>query len=99
MMSSNLLSDLASTVKPIFLKNNIFSLRMWLFFEVCEGSSYQHVLALYVTSNPCLSLRLDIYQVQLPRVEIYKVEFSSQDTFEGKEIITSPKDGHTLIGE
>jgi hypothetical protein len=33
------------------------------------------------------------------RDEIHKVEFPSQDTFEGKGAITSPKDGHTLIDE
>jgi hypothetical protein len=31
--------------------------------------------------------------------EIHKVELTSQDTFKGKRTITSPKDGHTLIGE
>jgi hypothetical protein len=31
--------------------------------------------------------------------EIHKVELPSQDTFEGKGTITSPKDGHTLIDE
>jgi hypothetical protein len=31
--------------------------------------------------------------------EIHKVKLPSQDTFKGKGIITSPKDGHTLIGE
>jgi hypothetical protein len=31
--------------------------------------------------------------------EIHKVKLPSQDTFKGKGTITSPKDGHTLIGE
>jgi hypothetical protein len=31
--------------------------------------------------------------------EIHKVVLPSQDAFEGKGTITSPKDGHSLIGE
>jgi hypothetical protein len=31
--------------------------------------------------------------------EFHKVELPSQDTFEGKGTITSPKDGRTLIDE
>jgi hypothetical protein len=35
----------------------------------------------------------------LSTYEIHKIEPPSQDTFEGRGTITSPKDGHTLIGE